>query len=157
MVTMEYSFEMACGVLRRNSVVKNNADTNALSVHRLVQIEYLRRADTQRRGKYLELAIRLLRTAFPSLGDDLTLRDHWATCRNMFNTSVLSPPTLSNWISDASKKWSYLNLLSVCQAVHDTLILSQSYTFTHFRKVPIQERRTLCLHEDSRSWLQALR
>jgi hypothetical protein len=81
MVMMECSFEMACGVLRRNSMVKNNADTNALSVHRLVQIEYLRRADTQRRGKYLELAIRLLRTAFPSLGDDLTLRDHWATCK----------------------------------------------------------------------------
>ncbi|KAF2191377.1 TPR-like protein [Zopfia rhizophila CBS 207.26] len=79
--TDSWSFGEACLVLLRISLVKKNGDANTFFVHRVIQAEYLQRATIDRRSEYLTLAIRLICAAFPVLGDDLTLRDHWETCK----------------------------------------------------------------------------
>jgi len=74
------AFDDAVDPLRRYSLVEITAETETISVHRLVQAVTRDRLDADERKKWAEAAVRIVNTAFPFDSDDVGT---WPVCSRL--------------------------------------------------------------------------
>lgn len=82
---MQYSgrFEDAQLKLRDSSLIKINAETGLMSVHRLIQQAYFDRISQNLRCSAFQMMLQLLRKAYPVRDGKMHLFRRWAKCQQL--------------------------------------------------------------------------
>ena len=63
------------------ALINKDPEANSFIVHRLIQHQYRNRITKEQRREYFKIAVDLMYNAFPKLGDKLSLRPYWRTCK----------------------------------------------------------------------------
>ena len=90
---MRNRFGNTIELLRDLALINKDPEANTFTVHRLIQHQYRKRMTNEERRDFLKIAVKLLHNAFPRLGDKLSLRPCWQTCKR-YVQHVISIATL---------------------------------------------------------------
>ena len=75
------------------ALINKDPEANTFTVHRLIQHQYRHRMTNEERREFVKIAVKLLHNAFPRLGDNLSLRPYWETCKK-YVQHIISIATL---------------------------------------------------------------
>jgi transcriptional regulator with XRE-family HTH domain len=148
------AFNEALGVLRRYSLVRRSADTNMLSIHRLVQAVLKDNMDQATQCAWAERAIRVVNAAFPeanySTGAGLEAINqdylpHVQECAALITQYQLAFPEAADLLYKAGAYLYYHGFHLQSQALHEQALVIRKQVFGPAQPVVAQSLNFLAI------------